>query len=100
MLLYPPAIVLILLALFEKLFKGSRYVYLCATIGAFIPAIFDFCKTLPEGLQKVLGIPGMTFIGQKIFPFFDLGLGWVVPALIGLVVGIILTATKGKKETA
>ena len=100
MLLYPLAIVLIMLALFEKLFKGSRYVYLCATIGAFIPAIFDFFKTLPEGLQKVLGIPGMTFIGQKIFPFFDLGLGWVVPALIGLVVGIILTATKGKKETA
>ena len=92
MLLYPPAIVLIVLALFEKLFKGNKYVYACATIGAFIPAVFDFCKTLPEGLQKILGIPSMTFLGQKIFPFFDLGLGWVVPALIGLVIGLVLTA--------
>ncbi|MBR2674407.1 MAG: branched-chain amino acid transport system II carrier protein [Mogibacterium sp.] len=97
MLLYPLGITLVVLALCEKLFGKSRYVYACVTLGAFVPAVFDFCKTLPEGMQKILGIPSMTMIGQEVFPFFDLGLGWVVPALIGLAVGIVLTITKGKK---
>lgn len=100
MLLYPPAMALIILALFEKFFKGSKYVYTCVTIGAFIPAVFDFFKTLPDGLQKILGIPSMTAIGQRLFPLFDIGLGWVVPALIGLLVGIVLSITKGRTETA
>ena len=45
----------------------------------------------------------MTELGRRIFPFFDLGLGWVVPALIGLVIGLVLTFTmrgKGKKAAA
>ena len=51
------------------------------------------CKTLPEGMQ----ITAMTELGQKIFPFFDLGLGWVVPSLIGLVIGLVITAVKKNK---
>ena len=43
----------------------------------------------------------MTALGQKIFPFFDIGLGWVVPALIGLVIGLVLTvANRGKAGKA
>ena len=98
MLLYPLATVLIIMALCEKAFGKSKYVYGWVTLGAFIPAVFDFCKTLPEGVQTALHIPAMTELGRSIFPFFDLGLGWVVPALIGLVIGLVLTAIKrGKK---
>ena len=103
MLLYPMATVLIIMALTEKLFGKSKYVYGWVTLGAFIPAVFDFCKTLPAGLQNALHIPAMTDFGRSIFPFFDLGLGWVVPALIGLVIGLVLTFTmrgKGKKAAA
>lgn len=97
MLIYPPAIVLIILALCEKAFAGSKYVYAWASVGSLIPAFFDFCKTLPEGAQNALNIPALTDLGRSIFPFFDLGLGWVVPALIGLVIGLIITfAKKGK----
>lgn len=99
MLLYPLAIVLVIMALCEKAFGKSKYVYGWVTLGAFIPAVFDFCKTLPEGVQSALHIPAMTEIGRSIFPFFDLGLGWVVPALIGLVIGLVLTAVnRGKKK--
>ena len=94
MLLYPLSIVLIIMALFEKAFGKSQYVYACVTIFTVIPAIFDFCKTLPEGLQNALNIPAMTELGSRIFPLFSLGLGWVVPALIGLVIGLVLTAVK------
>ena len=101
MLLYPLVTVLIVMALCEKLFGKSKYVYAWVTIGAFIPAVFDFCKTLPEGIQNALNIPAMTELGRRIFPFFDLGLGWIVPALIGLVIGIVLTfAMRGKEKAA
>ena len=43
----------------------------------------------------------MTELGRSIFPFFDLGLGWVIPALVGLVIGIVLTlVTRGKAGKA
>ena len=97
MLLYPLVTVLIIMALTEKAFGKSKYVYGWVTLGAFIPAVFDFCKTLPEGIQTALNIPALTALGQKIFPFFNLGLGWVVPALIGLVIGLVLTAVNRSK---
>jgi len=101
MLLYPLVTVLVIMALCEKLFGKSKYVYGWVTLGAFIPAVFDFCKTLPEGIQNALHIPAMTELGRSIFPLFDLGLGWVVPALIGLVIGLVLTvAMRGKTKKA
>lgn len=101
MLLYPLVTVLIIMALCENLFKKSRDVYIWVTIGAFIPALFDFCKTLPEGIQNALNIPALTEIGRSIFPFFDIGCGWVVPSLIGLVIGLVMTAVhKNKKKAA
>jgi LIVCS family branched-chain amino acid:cation transporter len=101
MLLYPLATVLIIMALTERLFGKSKYVYAWVTIGAFIPAVFDFLKTMPEGVQNALNIPAVTAFAGRIFPFFDLGLGWVVPAVIGLVIGLILTAAnRGKAKTA
>jgi LIVCS family branched-chain amino acid:cation transporter len=98
MLLYPLATVLIIMALTERLFGKSRYVYGCVTLGAFIPAVFDFLKTLPEGIQNAAGIPALTEFAGRIFPFFEHGLGWVVPACIGLVIGIILTLIMGGKN--
>ena len=101
MLLYPMVTVLIIMALLEKLFGKSKYVYGWVTLGAFIPAVFDFCKTLPEGIQNALNIPALTELGRRIFPLFDIGLGWVVPALVGLVIGLALTAVKrGKGDKA
>lgn len=91
MLLYPLATVLIIMALTEKLFGGSKYVYGWVTLGAFIPAIFDFLKTLPEGVQGAVNIPAVTEFAGRLFPFFDLGLGWVVPSCIGLVIGLVMT---------
>ena len=94
MLLYPLVTVLIVMALLEKTFDKSRYVYVCTTIGAFIPAVFDCLKTMPEGIQTALGIPALTEIGSGLFPLFDLGLGWVVPSVIGCIIGLVLKKIK------
>lgn len=100
MLLYPLAITLIVTALFEKFFDGSKYVYRCVTAGAFIAAIFDFAKTLPEGVQSSLNAAAMTEFAAKVFPFFDLGLGWLVPSLIGFAIGFAIYKAKGGNQTA
>ena len=97
MLLYPLVIVLVLLALTDRLFHGSRLVYACVTAGAFLAAIFGFFKTLPEGLRAALHLNVAVAAAAKVFPLFDLGFGWLVPALIGLAVGLLLSR---KKKTA
>ena len=99
MLLYPLAITLIILALADRTFGGSKHVYRWVTAGAFIAAIFDFAKTLPEGVQTALNIPA-TSVAGKVFPFFDLGLGWIVPSLIGLVIGLVITKVKSEAKAA
>lgn len=91
MLIYPLCVTLVILALCEKLFGGSKYVYMCVTIFTAVPALFDFLKAL--------GVSAVGDLGSKLFPFFDISLGWVVPALIGLVLGVILAAVnKGKAD--
>lgn len=100
MLLYPLAITLIVMALADRTFGGSKYVYRCVTAGAFIAAIFDFAKTLPEGVQAALNIPAATELAGKVFPFFNIGLGWIVPSLIGLAIGLVLMKIKGGAAAA
>ena len=93
MLIYPLAITLTILAICDKLFRGSRWVYVCVTVLTAIPAVFD--------CLKALGVSGVAELGSKIFPFYDLGLGWAVPALAGLVIGLLVTLiTKGKSNKA
>ena len=98
MFLYPPTITIIVLALCEKLFGKSKYVYMWTIAGSVIAAVFDFLKTLPEGLQNALNIPALSGFMSEHLPLFDLNLGWLVPALVGLVIGVILTFVNKSKE--
>lgn len=94
MLLYPLAITLILLAIFGKLFDHDQRVYVCVTIFTGFAAIFDFIKSLsgsvPDSVRSKLHMDGAVAFAEKVFPWFQLNLGWVVPALVGLVLGLIL----------
>lgn len=90
MLLYPLSITLILMALFGKLFHHDRHVYRSVTAFTFIAALFDFLKALPEPLQTQLHLDSAIRIASKTLPWFDLNLGWVVPAMLGLISGLII----------
>ena len=104
MFLYPLAITLILLALFGKLFDHDRAVYVGVTAFTCVSALFDLIKTLPEGLRSSLHLDGVVDLAGKILPWFHLNLGWVVPALIGFVLGMairfIRNQRKGKGQIA
>jgi len=51
-----------------------------------VPAIFAGIENLPKNLQ----IHSILTINQ-LLPFSSMGLGWIIPALIGLIVGYILS---------
>lgn len=95
MFLYPLAITLILLGLFGNLFGHSKYVYRFVTGFTAIAALLDFLMALPTKfhfhiscwLNKIYGF----------VPFSDLGLGWILPAFIGLFTGIAVMKIKEKK---
>lgn len=91
MLLYPLAIVLILLTLFSPLYGSKRSVYASTMIFTFCVSFFDGYSTL------VANLPGASvsiFDSIKTFysnylPLYDLGLGWMLPAVIGMVIGLL-----------
>ncbi|GEN52637.1 branched-chain amino acid transport system II carrier protein [Halobacillus faecis] len=92
MFLYPMAIVLILLGLSSKLFHHKRTVY----AGAMMLTVF--VSTI-DGYNALLGtIPGVanpllesvSGFYQSYLPLYEIGLGWMLPALLGAVLGYLL----------
>ena len=94
MFLYPLAITLILLALCGGWFGHDRAVYVSVTALTGVAALLDLIKSLPEGLRGALGLDGAAQMAERMLPFFSLNLGWVVPALIGLALGLLLRTKK------
>lgn len=92
MFLYPLAIVLIVLALVSPLFKGKQSVYLMAMVLTFFVTILDgyqaLVKSMPEAKLMFFNQIGAFY--ENILPFYDLGLGWIVPALVGAVIGYFI----------
>ena len=100
MFIYPLTITLILLALCGRWFEYDRRVYVCVTVFTLTAALFDLFKALPAGAQTALGLDRAVAWAEKILPWFNLNFGWVVPALIGLALGLLLRAvTKKRVET-
>ena len=94
MFLYPLAITLIVLALCGNAFKHDKTVYVSVTAFTFAAAIFDLLKTLPAGLQENMHLAPAIGFARNVLPWFDLNLGWVVPAVIGLAVGLVIRKFK------
>lgn len=87
--IYPFAIVLMIFALFGNLFNHAPSVYGMALIFTGIVAIYDGIKQAGfeiEAYDKFL----------SILPFYEQGIAWVVPALVGGVIGYIMYLAKRK----
>ena len=94
MFLYPLAITLILLALGGKFFGHDRRVYASVTAFTLVAAFFDLLAALPAGAAALLHTEGLVTLANTYLPFFNIGMGWIIPALVGLIVGLVLRATK------
>ena len=76
--IYPMAIVLMVLALLNNLFKGNSYVYLFAMI----------CTSFVSILEA-LGQFGLKINILYSLPFYLKGLSWIIPAVVGAILGFI-----------
>ena len=94
MLIYPPAIALILLAFIGKFFAHDRAVYVATMIGTWAAAIFDCMKTLPASVQTSLRLDVPIAFAEKYLPLFDKNLGWLLPALVGFVIGMVIRSSR------
>lgn len=90
MFLYPLAITLILLALFGKFFGHSRSVYVWTTGFTLIAALFDMIGVVSGMVPGSAVLAALTGFAQRVIPFYSLGLGWVCPAAIGFILGLLL----------
>lgn len=100
MFLYPLAIVLIILALFGKLFDNNRAVYVSTIVFTLVSAFYDLLNNLPKNVKGTLGLNAPLKAVAKVLPLSDIGLSWVCPAAIGLVIGLViyLVNTKIRKK--
>ena len=80
--LYPLAIVLILLGLFGRFFGHARPVYRWTMGFTLAAAVLELCRVVQ--FQPVAG-----FVG-RFLPFYSYGLGWVIPSVLGFIVGMAL----------
>ncbi|MEC1523624.1 branched-chain amino acid transport system II carrier protein [Neobacillus niacini] len=86
-MIYPIAIVLIFLGLFDDMIKRNPYIYI--TVIGFV-TIFSILDTINRTfLNNIWGG------GFEILPFYIEGIGWLTPAVVGLIVGYLLGKLRG-----
>ena len=88
MFVYPLAITLILLALTEKWFDKSPIVYAFTTGFTLVAATLYFLGTLSGMLPGSRFLAAITQFAGRFIPLYSLGMGWIVPALIGFAIGM------------
>lgn len=91
MFLYPLAITLVLLALFGKTFGNRKGVYVWTTAFTLVAAIFDMIGAVSGMIPGNALLSGLTGFAGKVLPLYSLGLGWVCPAAVGFIVGLIVS---------
>lgn len=96
MFLYPLAIILVLLGVSGPLFKNNPIVYQTVTIFTIIPALIDGLKSSPAWIQNASITQKIIEFAKNTLPFFGIGMGWIVPAVFGLILGLGIYLIKEK----
>lgn len=97
MYLYPLAIVLIVLSLMSPIIGKNKKIFKITIGFTAVFSIFDFLKALPKTLSSTSFVTNIVNLGSKILPGFDIGFGWIVPAIVGFVLAIILIKLNNEK---
>ena len=94
MFLYPLAITLILLSLSGKFIGANPTVYRTTTAFTLIAAVFDMIGAVSGMMPGSRVLAGLKAFAGNILPLYDLGLGWILPAAIGFLAGLLLAKKK------
>ncbi|MGE7839790.1 branched-chain amino acid transport system II carrier protein [Lysinibacillus sp. NPDC093712] len=96
MFLYPLAIVLILLALSSSLFNNKQTVYASAMFLTFFVSLIDGYNALVNSIPgaKLSLLDSVAELYSNVLPLYDIGLGWILPAVIGVIIGLAMPSRK------
>lgn len=89
-IIYPLAIVLILLSYFHNFFQGYSSVYIFALIPTGLISLIDGLKTAGFEFQILIDL-------LSNLPFYNEGMGWIVPALFGVLIGYCIALFFGEE---
>ena len=100
MFLYPLAITLIALSLCGRFIRYDRAVFVWTTALTLVGALYDFVAALPAGLLTACRLDGILAVLRETLPLAKLGLFWVLPALLGLAIGLAVHFVRSGKADA
>ena len=83
MFIYPIAIVLMFLVLFDQLFNRAPIVYSLALFATALVSLYDGIKTAGYSIGWYENI-------LNLLPLYDQSIGWLLPAIVGLLIGWII----------
>ena len=99
MFLYPLTIAIVLLSLFGRFFENARVVYGFTLGFTLIGAIYDLLLALPVAVKNALKLDGFLEAVGKYLPLSDVGMGWICPFALGLVIGLAIYIVRKARET-
>lgn len=91
MMVYPLAIVLMILSFIDKSFSRQPIVYILALAATAFVSIFDGLKTAKIDVAPVTSI-------LKHLPLYEQQIGWLVPAIIGALIGVVISFFMPKRN--
>ncbi len=90
-ILYPITIILIFVSFIDKYTKRKPSVY----IGAMTAPFFISCI---NALDNIGMVPAAITSIVSTIPFYKLGVGWLIPAILGGIVGYFIPQTQMESE--
>ena len=89
--IYPISIVLVMLSLLQQLVGGGNMMYRLSVIVTSVYALYEVMVSLGLDINALKQL-------LSIAPFFDQGLGWIVPAWLAAMIGYIVDKINRKEQ--
>lgn len=97
-ILYPIAIMLIILTFTHRLFWGKRSVYYLSLFIVFVISTVDTLASLHSNValvERILSwISNIDVFFTSYLPLYDLGLGWLLPGIVAALVGLVIPSQR------
>ncbi|GLB58517.1 branched-chain amino acid transport system II carrier protein [Cytobacillus sp. NCCP-133] len=90
-MIYPLAIVLILLSFMHNAFNGYSFVYIGALIPTGLISFLDGLNTAGINVSAIVDF-------LQFLPFFAQGIGWLTPAITGAIIGYFIALAVGESK--
>lgn len=98
MFLYPLAITLMLLTIASPLFQHHTRVYQVTTYVTLLVACLDALNAMPEAIKTTGWAKTLLAGAERFLPFFSIGMGWIVPALLAFFCSLFWVSMRVPKK--